>query len=75
MRTNNFYSKKTNVNRRPTYETKTNVHFKNRMNEGTYVGDIINEEEIEGKGYYVVRINGRVQKLAKEAFIITRKDK
>jgi hypothetical protein len=46
--------------------------FKNKINEVSYVGDIINEEEIEGKGYYVVKINGRVQKLAKEGFVITR---
>lgn len=61
--------------RRVEYQVKPNVKLKNRMNEGTYVGDIINEEDIEGKGYYVVRINGRVQKLAKEAFIIMRNDK
>jgi len=70
-----FYNRRNNQFRRQQlYTVRPNVKFKNRMNEISYVGDIINEEEIEGKGYYVVKINGRVQKLAKEAFIITRND-
>jgi hypothetical protein len=67
-----FNSRSGTRNNRVEYQVKPNVLFKNKINEVSYVGDIINEEEIEGKGYYVVKINGRVQKLAKEGFVITR---
>jgi len=38
----------------------------------TYVGDIINEEVIDGNSFYVVKVNGRVLKLSKEAYGISR---
>ena len=64
-----------NFSRRRTYTVRPNLYFKNRMNEGSYFGDLIDEEEIDGKTYYVVKINGKVQKLSKEAFVIVRKDR
>jgi hypothetical protein len=58
--------------RRPLYKVKENVYFKSKLNEMTYVGDIINEEVIDGNSFYVVKVNGRVLKLSKEAYGISR---
>jgi hypothetical protein len=40
----------------------------NRFNNETVKGDLINEEEIEGKPFYVMRVGQRVMKLAKDAY-------
>jgi len=47
---------------------KKNVVLFNRMNHDQVVGDLINEDEIDGKGFFVMRVNGRVMKYSKEAF-------
>lgn len=60
-------------NRRPTYQVKPNVYFLNRVNDTSYVGDLINEEDIDGKSFYVVKMSGRVLKLSKEAYTISKK--
>lgn len=50
---------------------KPNVNFKNRLNGEVVNGDLINEEEIEGKLFYVVRNRrGTVIKLTREAFTL-----
>lgn len=59
--------------RKSRYEIKKDVYFKNRINDSSYVGDLINEEEIEGKRYYVVKKSGRVVKLAKEFYTIVKR--
>lgn len=56
--------------KRPTYKVRENITLKNVFNTGDITGDIINEEEIDGKLFYVVKSNNRVLKLAKEAYII-----
>lgn len=56
--------------RHPTYSIKENVLLKNNFNTGDIIGDVINEEEIEGKSFYVVRSNNRIFKVAKEAYTI-----
>lgn len=49
-----------------------NVTFVNRFNNEVVIGDIINEDDIEGKKFYVVKTthSARVLKLAKDAFTI-----
>jgi len=56
--------------RRPDYKVKQNITLKNIFNNTDFCGDIINEEEIEGKGFYVLRVNNRIYKLAKDAHIL-----
>lgn len=52
--------------RRPTYTEKKNVLIKNTFNNERIRCDIINEESIDGKPFFVVRVNNRILKLAKE---------
>ena len=59
--------------RKSRYEVKKDVYFKNKINDSSYIGDLINEEEIEGKRYYVVKKSGRVIKLAKEFYTIVKR--
>ena len=59
-----------NNHRRPQYNIKENVTLKNALNSGDIKGDIINEEEIEGRQFYVVRSNNRVFKVAKDAYYL-----
>ena len=49
---------------------KPNVTLFNRLNNEQYTGDLVNEDEIEGKQYYVLRVGHppRFMKLSKEAF-------
>lgn len=57
------------MNIRPNrYATKLNVILYNRLNNEPVAGDIVNEDEIEGKQFYVMRVNGRLLKLAKDAY-------
>lgn len=65
-------SQHNNTFRRPVYKVKENVYFRSKLNDLSYVGDIINEETIDGNSFYVVRVNGRVLKLSKEAYGISR---
>ncbi len=50
------------------YVVKSNVTLFNKMNNEEITGDIINEDEIEGKKFYVLRVGFRVMKLAKDAY-------
>ena len=53
------------------YVIKPNVKLKNKFNSEIITGDIINEEEIEGKYYFVVRNEKRnIVKLTKEAYTV-----
>jgi len=55
---------------RNTYKPRMNVQFKNKLNGELVVGDIINEEDIEGKQFWVVLSNKRPLKIAKDAYTI-----
>lgn len=51
------------------YRKILNAKLKNRLNNEVIVGDVINEEEIEGTRYFVVRtVKGNVVKLTKDAY-------
>jgi hypothetical protein len=52
------------------YKPKLSVKFKNKLNSESFVGDIINEESIEGKSFWVVKVNARTLKLSKDAYTI-----
>jgi hypothetical protein len=57
--------------KRPQYNIKRGIKFKNRLNGESITGDLINEEDIEGKSYFVIRNDkGSVVKLTKEAYSI-----
>ena len=62
---------KYNKNNSYRYQPKINVRLRNRINNEIVVGDLINEEFIDGKAYYVMRVARGVIKLAKEAFTVT----
>lgn len=63
--------KKLRYNRKPTYKVRPSVKFKNKFNGEIIIGDLINEEEIEGKGFFVIRNNkGSVVKLTREAYYV-----
>lgn len=55
------------------YKTKPNITLKNRLNNQLIVGDIINEEEIDGKQFWVIKSNNRTLKLAKDAYTMSKK--
>lgn len=56
--------------KRPTYNIKRNVTFKNKFNNESYTGDLINEDSIDGKLFYVVKKDAKVFKLAKESYSV-----
>lgn len=58
------------VQRRNVYKPKTNVRLRNKFNNEIIAGDIVNEEEIEGKFFWILKQNARTMKLAKEAYVI-----
>lgn len=58
---------------RSQYKIKPNVTLKNRVNNQTVVGDIIGEEEIDGKQFWIIRSNNRALKLAKDAYTMSKK--
>ncbi|NBW58391.1 hypothetical protein EBR43_11585 [bacterium] len=57
---------------RPLYKVKPNIFFKNNITKEVVNGDIINEEEIEGRRFYIVRMGSRVLKFAKEGYSIVK---
>lgn len=59
-------------NRRPQYKVRQNVKLKNRFTNDVLFGDIINEEEIEGKPFYIMKVGPRTLKLAKDGYSITK---
>lgn len=52
------------------YNVRQNITLVSRLNNEHVLCDIINEEEIEGKKFFVVRTKNRIAKLSKEAFSI-----
>lgn len=60
------------MNPRNKFVPKPNVVFVNRFNNEVVEGDIINEDDIEGKKFFVVKVarTARVLKLAKDAYTI-----
>jgi len=55
---------------RTRYERKTDMALTNRLTTETIVGDIINEEEIDGKKFFVVQVGRRILKLSKDAYTV-----
>jgi hypothetical protein len=53
---------------RNTFVTKPNYTLYNHFTNESLTGDLINEDDIEGKKFYVMRINGRVLKFAKDSY-------
>lgn len=53
---------------RNVFVTKPNYTLYNHLNNESLTGDLVNEDEIEGKKFYVLRVNGRVLKLAKDSY-------
>ena len=60
---------------RSQYTPRTNIRLKNNVTNEVTVGDIVNEEEIEGRQFYVVRVGPRHLKLLKEGFTIMKSQK
>ncbi len=60
------------MNSKSKYITRPNVVLVNRFNNEVVECDIINEDEIEGKKFFVVKSarTARVLKLAKDAYTI-----
>lgn len=54
--------------KRQQFVIKPNFVLFNRLNSEQIVGDLINEDEIEGKQFYVLRVGQRTLKLAKDAY-------
>ena len=54
------------------YAVKTNVTLQNRLNNELITGDLVNEDEIDGKKFFVLRAGQppRLMKLAKDAYIL-----
>lgn len=58
-------------NKKPSYNVKRNATLRNRINNETFAGDIINEESIDGKTFFVIRNNGKVFKLNKDSYVVS----
>lgn len=59
-------------NQQNRFEVKRDVTLFNRLNNESITGDLINEAEIEGKKFFVLRVGGRSLKLAKDAYTTKR---
>lgn len=55
---------------RLTFKTKPNVRFKNNITNEVTRGDIVDEEYIDGKQFYVVKVGPRLLKLSKEGYTL-----
>lgn len=55
---------------RITYKIKPNVRFKNNITNEVTRGDIVDEEYIDGKQFYVVKVGPRLLKLSKEGYTL-----
>ena len=61
-----------------TFNAKQNVTLFNKITNDTYVGDIVNEDEIEGRQYWVFYPTNRKTTrllLAKDSYTITKAKK
>ena len=66
------------VNRQPFFNVKHNVTLFNKITNDTFVGDIVNEDEIEGRQYWVFYSNTRPNSrllMAKDSYSITKAKK
>ena len=52
------------------YKIKPNVRFKNNITNEVTRGDIVDEEYIDGKQFYVVKVGPRLLKLSKEGYTL-----
>lgn len=59
-------------NRRLVYKTKSNIRLKNNFTNEVTRGDIVDEEYIDGKQFYVVRVGPRLIKLSKDGHTLLR---
>lgn len=50
----------------------TTITLRNKINDSTIKGKMIEMQDIEGKQFYVVEVNGRVVKLAKDGHTVQR---
>jgi hypothetical protein len=50
------------------FQIKPNFTLYNRLNNEQVTGSLINEDEIEGKKFYVMQVGARTLKLAKDAY-------
>ena len=60
------------------YKIKYDAVIKNRFNNETIYGNIVNERDIDGKGYWVMNVPGRGAaqlSFAKESWLLIRKGK
>lgn len=57
-----------NYDRKNQFVTKPNFVLFNRLNNEQITGDLVNEDEIDGKQFYVLRVGPRYLKLAKDAY-------
>jgi hypothetical protein len=53
-----------------TYKPKLNVRLKNKITNDILVVDILQEEEIDGKKFWIARSKNRPILLAKEAYMM-----
>ena len=66
------------VNRQPIFNVKQNVTLFNKITNDTFVGDIVNENEIDGRQYWVFHSNARPNSrllMAKDSYTITKAKK
>ena len=50
------------------FQTKPGFTLYNRLNNEQITGSLINEDEIEGKKFFVMKVGQRTLKLAKDAY-------
>jgi hypothetical protein len=55
-------------NNRSQFVVKQNFILFNRLNNEQITGDLVNEDEIDGKQFYVLKVGPRMLKLAKDAY-------
>ena len=61
------------LNQRTRFQTRYNLKFRNKINNEITLGDLVNEEYIDGKTYFVIRNErGTFIKLSKEAYNIVK---
>jgi len=59
-------------NRRLVFKVKPNVRLKNNFTNEVTRGDIVNEEFIDGKQFFVVKVGPRFLKFSKEGYTLLR---
>ena len=57
-------------NRRLVFKVKPNVRLKNKFTNEVTRGDIVDEEYIDGKQFYVVKVGPRLLKLSKDGYTL-----